>query len=143
MTQAVLCIYLSPAAFYVARPERRASRERDLGLFWRSQRGPSFRAAWVRDTGELYLVQHGLGGRGGGSVLLLADDLSEEELDERLAGWADVCGAPGSLDWLLERIGDGTPEVATLAPEAAVHRLQPGRRRRASARPGTSSCPAA
>ena len=73
--------YLSLGAFYASDPARRASRERDVGLFWRSRRGPTFRAAWVRDTGELYLFQHALGGRGGGSVHLLAPVMGEAELD--------------------------------------------------------------
>jgi hypothetical protein len=101
--------YLSLGAFYASAPARRESRERDVGLFWRSRPGPTFRAAWVRDTNELYLFQHALGGPGGGSVHLLAPRLSEEELDRRLAGWEDVCGQEGSLEWLLARMG-GEPE---------------------------------
>jgi hypothetical protein len=98
--------YLSLGAFYASDPARRHSRERDVGLFWRSRQGPTYRAAWVRDTGELYLFQHALGGRGGGSVHLLALPLTERELDRRLAGWEDVCGREGSLEWLLERMTD-------------------------------------
>ena len=37
--------YLSLGAFYASDPARRSSRERDVGLFWRSQQGPTFRAA--------------------------------------------------------------------------------------------------
>jgi hypothetical protein len=98
--------YLSLGAFYASDPARRHSRERDVGLFWRSRQGPTYRAAWVRDTSELYLFQHALGGRGGGSVHLLALPLTERELDRRLAGWEDVCGREGSLEWLLERMTD-------------------------------------
>ena len=102
--------YLSLAAFYASDSVRRRSRERDIGLFWRAQRGPSFRAAWVQDTGEVYLFQHALGGRGGGSVHLLGATFTHDELDRRLVGWQDVCGRPGSLDWLLERLtGHGHP----------------------------------
>jgi hypothetical protein len=97
--------YLSLGAFYASAPARRASRERDVGLFWRSRRGPTYRAAWVRDTQELYLFQHALGGPGGGSVHLLAPPLTEAELEHRLAGWEDVCGQEGSLEWLLARMG--------------------------------------
>jgi hypothetical protein len=113
MSQAVLRTYLSPAAFYASRPARRPSRERDLGLFWRSRRGRVFRAAWVHDTGELYLVQHALGGPGGGSVHLLADGMAEPELERRIDGWRDRCGEPGSLEWLLGRIdGEAAPRPA-------------------------------
>jgi hypothetical protein len=98
--------YLSLGAFYASDPARRGSRERDVGLFWRSRSGPSFRAAWVRDTRELYLFQHALGGPGGGSVHLLAPRLDEAELERRLNGWDEVCGQPGSLEWLLARVQD-------------------------------------
>jgi hypothetical protein len=98
--------YLSLGAFYASDPARRGSRERDVGLFWRSRRGPTYRAAWVRDTGELYLFQHALGGPGGGSVHLLAPMLDEAELERRLDGWADVCGRHGSLEWLFARFQD-------------------------------------
>src|SRR5215216_4275030 len=102
--------YLSLGAFYASNPARRGSRERDVGLFWRSRRGPSYRAAWVQDTGELYLFQHALGGHGGGgSVHLLAPPLDEAELERRLEGWADVCGQQGSLEWLLARMQDPDP----------------------------------
>jgi hypothetical protein len=108
--------YLSLAAFYSSDPARRGSRERDVGLFWRSRSGPSFRAAWVRDTGELYLFQHALGGRGGGSVHLLAPRMDEAELERRLDGWSDVCGREGSLEWLLARVQDLPPEGAPVPP---------------------------
>lgn len=102
--------YLSLGAFYASDPARRSSRERDVGLFWRSRHGPSFRAAWVRETGEMYLFQHALGGPGGGSVHLLAPTMEEHELDRRLAGWADVCGRRGSLEWLFARVQGLPPE---------------------------------
>ena len=115
--------YLSLAAFYAADPVRRRSRERDIGLFWRSRRGPSVRAAWIQDTRELYLFQHALGSRGGGSVHLFAGRFDDEDLQERLAGWQDHCGAPASLDWLLARTapdGQGpAPVHRRPAPAAA------------------------
>jgi hypothetical protein len=117
--------YLSLGAFYASDPARRGSRERDVGLFWRSRNGPSFRAAWVRDTRELYLFQHALGGRGGGSVHLLTPTLAEAELDRRLAGWPDVCGREGSLEWLLARVQDEPPDAEPAEPE---RRFRRGRR---------------
>lgn len=114
--------YLSLGAFYASDPARRGSRERDVGLFWRARNGSSFRAAWVRDTRELYLFQHALGGRGGGSVHLLAPLLEEAELERRLAGWQDVCGREGSLEWLLARMQDMPPDGAPLPPQRRSRR---------------------
>ena len=101
--------FLSLGAFYASDPARRASRERDVGLFWRSPKGPTYRAAWVRDTGEVYLFQHALGGPGGGSVHLVAGTFDEPELDARLEGWREVCGREGSLEWLFERLQGEMP----------------------------------
>jgi hypothetical protein len=117
--------YLSLGAFYASDPARRTSRERDVGLFWRSERGPTFRAAYVHDTGELYLFQHALGGRGGGSVRLFAERMTEAELDVRLHGWEDVCGRKGSYEWLLERIGPTEP-VPPSPPPAGKRFLRRG-----------------
>jgi hypothetical protein len=117
--------YLSLGAFYASDPARRGSRERDVGLFWRSRSGPSFRAAWVCDTGELYLFQHALGGRGGGSVHLLTPPMDEAELERRLAGWPDVCGREGSLEWLLARVQGPPPDTDGQMP---MRRFRRGRR---------------
>jgi len=122
MPEPIARTYLSLGAFYASDPARRSSRERDVGLFWRSRQGPTFRAAWVCDTGELYLFQHALGGRGGGSVHLLAPVMDEAELERRLYGWADVCGREGSLEWLLARMGDGPREPEPASPSRRFRR---------------------
>ena len=109
MPHPIVRTYLSLSAFYASDAHRRTSRERDLGLFWRSRQGPTFRAAWVEATREVYLFQHALGAPGGGTVHLLAPELGAGELDRRLAGWRDVCGSPGSFEWLLARMGGGDP----------------------------------
>ena len=114
--------YLSLGAFYASDPTRRGSRERDIGLFWRARNGSSFRAAWVRDTRELYLFQHALGNRGGGSVHLLEPRLAEAEMERRLAGWQDVCGREGSLEWLLARVQDLPPDGAPVPPARRARR---------------------
>jgi hypothetical protein len=89
-------------AFYAGDRRRRTSRERDVGLFWRGRGGATYRAAWVRATGEVYLLMHGRPDRRGGAVRLIGR-YSSREVDEALAGWRDVCGRPRSLDWLLAR----------------------------------------
>ena len=67
--RATLQRYPSLVAFYSAEPARLTSRERDVGLWWRSgEEGPIHRAAWIEDTGELYLVRLGPAAEGGGGV---------------------------------------------------------------------------
>jgi len=98
--------YLSLGAFYAADRRRATSRERDVGLWWRA-RGPlarTYRAAYVEATGELYVMQHE-GMRGGGQVQVLGRFDSFAELHRLIAGWEDVCGEPGSIDWLTARLG--------------------------------------
>jgi hypothetical protein len=80
------------------------SKESDVGLWWRETvDGPLHRAAWVRDTGELYLARLGPVESGGGEVEVLAVVDDRERLDDVLDGWREQCGMPGSLSWLRER----------------------------------------
>jgi hypothetical protein len=98
--------YLSLGSFYASDPRRATSRERDVGLWWRA-RGPlarTYRAAYVEDTGELYVMQHE-GMPGGGRVQVVVRFDSFAELHRVIAGWEDVCGEPGSIDWLMTRTG--------------------------------------
>ncbi len=97
--------YRSLANFYTADPRRVSSREQDVGLWWREgAAGPLHRAAWVQDTGELYLVRLGPAAEGGGEVELLAVVEDHERLESVLAGWREECGAPHSLRWLRGRV---------------------------------------
>jgi len=96
--------YPTLVAFYSAEPKRLTSRERDVGLWWRSGTdGPMHRAAWVQDTGELYLVRLGPASDGGGAVEVLAHADDAEALERALSGWRERCGMPGSLGWLRTR----------------------------------------
>ena len=80
------------------------SREQDVGLWWREGvDGPLHRAAWISDTGELYLVRLGPDADGGGGVEVLARIERRERLEWVLGGWRDHCGEPGSLGWLRRR----------------------------------------
>jgi hypothetical protein len=102
--QRALRSYPSLAAFYGADPRRIASRERDVGLWWRERAGsPIHRAAWVNDTGELYLVRLGPTEEGGGHVEVLAECARERQLETVLAGWREQCGEERSLSWLRAR----------------------------------------
>jgi hypothetical protein len=96
--------YQSLAGFYRADPRRVPSRELDMGLWWRDDAdGPLHRAAWVSDTGELYLVRLGPAHEGGGEVEVLATVPERQRLEGALAGWRERCGEPRSLKWLRER----------------------------------------
>jgi hypothetical protein len=96
--------YESLARFYNADERRVRSRELDVGLWWREDAdGPLHRAAWVSDTGELYLVRLGPAADGGGHVEVLARVADRELLDAALDGWRQRCGEPRSLQWLRER----------------------------------------
>jgi hypothetical protein len=97
----------SLVAFYNADRERLSSREQDVGLWWRDGEpgidGPLHRAAWIEDTGELYLVRLGPPDEGGGRVEVLARIDDAERLERLLSGWRERCGEPGSLRWLRRR----------------------------------------
>ena len=102
---APLTRYRSLSDFYTADPSRIHSREVDVGLWWReTAAGPLHRAAWVQDTGELYLVRLGSPDDGGGSVELLAVVEQLDRLETVLEGWREQCGAPESLAWLRARV---------------------------------------
>jgi len=99
-------------AFYAADRRRRHSRERDVGLFWRGSDGWTFRAAWIQETGEVYLFRHGSPLEGGGTVHLLGRHFGLGELHRELKGYAAVCGRSGSLRWFLDRLGAARPVAA-------------------------------
>jgi hypothetical protein len=103
--------FLSLGAFYAADKRRDISREHDLGLWWLGDdwHAPRFRAAWVEQTGELYLMQHE-GTAGGGRVDVVVAGATLEEVERRLEGWRDVVGDWGSLGWLIERLGPDVPD---------------------------------
>lgn len=105
--------YLSLGAYYAADKRRDISREHDVGLWWLGDdwHAPRFRAAWVAETGELYLMQHE-GTPGGGRVDVLGRFASFAELHRLVDGWEEVCGEPGSIDWLLARVPRTLADVA-------------------------------
>ncbi len=103
-----LASYPSLGTFYNSERRRLSSRELDVGLWWREGvEGPLHRAAWIYETGELYLVRLGPTEEGGGRVELLARIDTKERLEARLAGWRERCGQPRSLTWLRARAGRG------------------------------------
>jgi len=124
--------YRSLASFYTADERRIHSRERDVGLWWRDGvDGPLHRAAWVGDTGELYLVRLGPAATGGGRVEVLAMVEDSERLEGVLDGWRERCGEPRSLSWLRERAALSVPASGDSArghPREAAPTARPSRR---------------
>jgi hypothetical protein len=127
--------YDSLARFYNADARRVRSRELDVGLWWRdAEDGPLHRAAWVSDTGELYLVRLGPAADGGGHVEVLAWVEDRELLEGVFDGWRERCGEPRSLQWLRERAalrarasaGGGRDRPAEPAPRARPSRRTAG-----------------
>jgi hypothetical protein len=99
--------------FLEADERRLHSREVDFGLLWRPSGSPvTHRASWIEATGELYLVQSGPTGSGGGHVELLAVT-DREGVERALEGWEPASRRPGGLAWLRKRVtglrGLGTP----------------------------------
>jgi hypothetical protein len=95
--------YASLIDFAAADARRVTSRERDLGLVWREGQR-LFRAAVVEDTREVYVVQLGPPGRGGGHVEVLGTVAPGADLDGVLDGWRDIAGRPDSLRWLRAQL---------------------------------------
>jgi hypothetical protein len=113
--------YASLRGFYAADERRAGSRELDVGLWWRERPdGPLHRAAWVSDTGELYLVRLGPTDDGGGSVEVLAKVADGDRLEHALEGWRERCGKPYSLTWLRQRAGALAPRPRASRTRLAV-----------------------
>jgi hypothetical protein len=121
--------YESLSSFYRADSRRRSSREQDVGLWWRvGAHGPIYRAAWVRETGELYVTRLGRLEDGRGEVVVLGRARDRGQLEEVLKGWQDVCPQPDSMTWLRHRAaGLAAPEKpareSASAPAAQARRL--------------------
>jgi hypothetical protein len=122
--------YRSLSNFYAADSRRMRSRELDIGLWWLDEAGgPLHRAAWVRDTGELYLTRLGPSEDGGGEVEVLAIVAEQEQLQSALEGWREQCGDPHSLLWLRERVrGLNTPSSPWRAQRLAHQIVRADRR---------------
>lgn len=124
MTHAALPTFPSVEAFYADDERRRLSPEWDYGVWWCDEAGGVYRLTWVCDTGELIVVHLSgpIYGRLLGAdalvvsagrelaVAVVAVVEGEENVEALLDGWAQVCGEPESLAWVLERVRE--PEAA-------------------------------
>jgi hypothetical protein len=62
----------------------------------------SYRAAWIEDTGELYVVQAGAPSAGGGHVEVLGAT-DRDGVEAALLGWQSHCREEGSIQWIRGR----------------------------------------
>ena len=99
--------YRSLTDFYLADVRRAVSREFEFGIWWRDgAKGPIHRAAWVRETKELYVHCLGPARDGTGHVQVLGLVRDRAELERMLRGWREACRQPDSLDWLRHRAAE-------------------------------------
>jgi hypothetical protein len=113
--------YQSLGNFYSADSRRRVSPELDVGLWWRAgAHGPVYRAAWVRETGELYVTRLGPPRGGKCQVVVLGRAERRNDLERVLEGWRDACPQPDSMTWLRHRAARlAAPERPAQAPARA------------------------
>jgi hypothetical protein len=141
--------YGSLSNFYRADSRRRSSREQDVGLWWRvGAHGPVYRAAWVRDTGELYVTRLGTLQDGSGEVVVLGRARERSQLEEVLRGWQDVCPQPDSMTWLRHRAASLEPaekpaRSSARASLSQAHPLEGGRVSRPRRRDALNPSPGA
>lgn len=93
------------AAFLIEDVRRRRSDEVDLGATWRTaDSSETWRLAWLRETGELYLCRNDslVGVSSDLSVLLVVAD--EGALDALLDGWPAARWTEDGLAWLQARL---------------------------------------
>ena len=124
--------------FYSDNSARRRSPEADYGVHWKLDGWPnSWRASYVRDTGEIYAVHQGpiqtgilptgeiiiANGLEEGPVLLLGHfpwqpsnleeagphDVYYRGLEHHLEGWPERCVQPNGLAWVIEKLGGSAP----------------------------------
>jgi hypothetical protein len=121
--------YSSLSSFYNDDERRVRSSERDVGLWWRdTANGPLHRAAWVSETGELYLVRLGPPEQGGGAVEVLATIADRDRLERALRGWRERCGESRSLSWLRMRAArlDGAARSGREEPRSPLANVGSG-----------------
>jgi hypothetical protein len=112
--------YRSLTDFYLADGRRAASGQCELGMWWRDgATGPIHRAAWLRDTEEVYVQCLGPARDGAGQVEVLGKVSDRAELERVLRGWRTVCRRPDSMRWLRLRLAGSAPAP----PAGSAHDL--------------------
>lgn len=105
-------MWINIEGFYADDERRRRSGEVDYGVMWTTDayHWPRYRVSYVIDTGELYALclSHG-------PVELLGVFIDREACERALAGWAEACGEPHSLEWVRRRAREHGVPVDTEA----------------------------
>lgn len=85
---------------FFADKRRMRSRELDFGVWWRDGRNyPTYRVSWIADTGEVYALD-----QTEQRVELLGKAGTEADIEQKLDGWAGICGLMQSLQWVRDKI---------------------------------------
>ena len=93
--------YPTITAFYNEIVARRFSGEIDYGVLWNFHvGGPTWHLSYIARTGELYIRRHD-----NTDVVVVAVCAGKQACETALDGWADICGADGSMHWLANRLG--------------------------------------
>jgi len=114
--------------FYDADPRRRASDEDEFGIDWTDADGVAYEVCWVRDTGELFLVE----ATDGVNVEVLGFFPERWHVEQVLDDWQTVMLRPNSVEWVRERVrdrplgfGPDAEAVPDVAPEPAPATAEP------------------
>lgn len=102
----------------------------DFGVWWRDRVGGVYRLTWLgprarpddaAPAGELYLLATRGSHFGSVELLCLVDPLENEvaidgTVELILAGWGDVCGDDGSVDWVRDCVRQAIDAGTASAP---------------------------
>jgi hypothetical protein len=111
--------YPSLSAYYEEDVRREQSREVDCGVLWTTLAdfSPQWRVTWVEKTGEVYAYNQRRGAEEKLVVIGIVEE--EEELERLIAGYAERCGQPGELKWIVDKLQHtlgGLAEFETVEP---------------------------
>lgn len=95
--------------YYEQVPAARRSRELDLGVWWAfdaDMRRPRWRVTYVVDPGHVVAVRTDTGGTALLAEVARPDWMGPHDYVDKhlLPGWAEHCGQPHSLWWVVERL---------------------------------------
>lgn len=79
---------------------RERSPELDFGVWWRDgYNHPLYRVSWLEATGEIYAID-----QSENRVEILGRARTRGDIEQKLEGWAKVCGLMNSLQWVRSKL---------------------------------------